>query len=216
MTNYLESALHSLRAGDYPALAAHGVLTEALSNRDRISAWRHPLGFIHVELTDVVDAHPDERLRLHIWDNADGVRDDFGTLHDHVWNLRSAVLVGALRDDLFLAEPDPDGPYRGARVRYGASNSAAESSRFRLTSVGSREICAPGGYEIPAGVIHMSTVDVVPTVTLVLGTDDPVRMVGGPLVLSAGPQSEPTSERPKVDPIELEIALQRLIANQTH
>lgn len=84
--------------------AAHALLS---SDAD-IPCMRHPLGFFHLLASSVGAVS----LRLHYWPATD--RPDMiaaTPFHDHVWALRSCVLVGEVRNCLVSPEGDDEGEY---------------------------------------------------------------------------------------------------------
>ena len=171
----------------------------------RLQCTRHPLGFLHLELSPVASLRDGERLRLHYWPHEGSNPDAIGTLHDHVWTLASVVAAGRLRDRTFGVVPDPDGTYRGATVEYGsAANHFTDCGRFELTF--ERELLVGPGeiYRIPSRTVHDSEVIDAPAVTFVLAEDDEDAATKGPLLLQAGTSGTGTAVR---DPVDCAAAL---------
>lgn len=208
----ITEAYEALCANDLSRVNRVELYKEVIAVSPKLTMQRHPLGFIHIELTSLVPVGAGERLRLHIWDTDAGVVDDLGDLHDHVWALHSLVLDGELTDSTYEAIADAQGPFWGSRVKYGALNSSEPDARYRLDLLDRRRISAGTVYRIPSGVIHASQVTKVPSVTLLLAVDDPHRKERGPLVLSrVGAHGHATAARPAVSVGELEAALLPLI-----
>jgi hypothetical protein len=215
--NPLATLLGKLRGQD---LAAGGQLdwfqfieyAEAAS--PLLQCTRHPLGFLHVELTPIAPLYPGERLRLHYWPHMGANPDEIGSLHDHVWKLASAVAVGGLRDRTFKAVPDQRGHYRGSAVEYGErANRFVDRGRFSLTF--ERELkVGPGDiYRIPARTLHDSEVVDAPAVTFVLATDDELAATNGPLILHTEAAQTGTTVRQPFDASEaLSLVRRRLEA----
>lgn len=192
------------------------VLDVIEAEADVLAAWRHPLGFIHVELTDHVKTAPGQRLRFHIWDNEMGARDDLGDWHDHVWHLTSWVLVGQLVDTTYEPVPHPTGDFVGSRVRYGESISSSAAGRFDLALISQRNVFAGTIYTIPSGVVHKSEVAVVPSATLLLSVDEPSAVERGPLVLSPVLAREgATAVRKRVTASEIRLGVRSLRESST-
>lgn len=159
-------------------------LVEAIPND--LPCNRHPLGFVHIELTPVASLKSGERLRVHYWPQAGANADQIGTLHDHVWSLASVVAVGSLRDRTYVPMADPAGAFDGTRVVYGEDrNEFVPAGTFNLTF--DRETHVGGGavYRIPSRRVHDTTVVEAPAVTFVLAQDDPDALAKGPLILQA-------------------------------
>lgn len=145
---------------------------------------RHPLGFLHIELTSIASLYDGERLRLHYWPKSGSNADEIGSLHDHVWSLASAVAAGGLRDRTYQPVPASSGEFIGTRVFYGASRNefskegTLDLSFERELTIGPDEI-----YRIPSRVVHDTEIVDAPAVTFVFSKDDPDASERGPLIL---------------------------------
>lgn len=190
---------------DGPAHLDPGLLLRAVQSQlVALQGWRHPLGFLHVELTSLVKVPQGCRFRLHIWDNTNGTIDELGDLHDHVWDLRSWVLHGALIDVTYGPTRSDSGEFWGSRITYGARNVAGERLRYDLNRIQERRIEAGNYYTIPYGTVHSSSPALVPTVTLLVSFENPAAALEGPLVLSPSSQGGGiTAERVQVSADEL-------------
>lgn len=209
-----QAVYEALKSGREHSIDRKLVVRSVLSEAFRLDLRRHPLGFIHADLTSEVAAAPGERLRLHVWDGNRAPVDDLGDLHDHVWHLRSWILHGRLSDATYRAVEDDAGPYWGSRVRYGTQNVAQQALRYRLDLVQRREVSANSAYSIPAGIVHKSQPLQIPTVTLVLAVDEAGRREQGPLVLRASSvKGSATPERPKASQAEFGAILSRLLTS---
>lgn len=162
---------------------------------------RHPLGFLHIELTPIVQLNAGERLRLHYWPSLGANADAIGSLHDHVWHLASVVAAGRLRDRTLRPVRDPEGDYEGTRVDYSnQGNAFVREGMFSLTF--EREIVVGPNmvYRVPSRVVHDSSVVEAPAVTFVLARDDDRAASDGPLILQRpGGRSEGTAVRSPFD-----------------
>ena len=170
------------------------------ANSDQVTCTRHPLGFVHLEITSIAPVEKGERLRLHYWPREGSNADEIGALHDHVWDLASVVAAGRLRDRTFRLVSNERGKYRGSVVVYGTStNHFADRGRFELAF--EREIVvAPGEiYRIPSRTVHDSEIVEAPAVTFVLARDDENAATMGPLVLHAGAGGTGTAVRESFD-----------------
>lgn len=177
------------------------------SRANEILCKRHPLGFLHVDLTPIAELGPSERLRLHFWPTLGSNADAIGSLHDHVWHLSSVVAAGSLRDRTLRPVRDPEGRYEGIRVNYlDQGNAFVKEGKFALAF--DREIVVgPNSvYRVPSRVVHDSSVVEAPAVTFVLARDDDRAAVDGPLILQRlGGQTVGTAVR---EPFEVSAALE--------
>ncbi len=109
-------------------------LTSLADNAQSVKATKHPLGFIHAELTPLVSGLPEgARARLHIWTDPFYISDELGLVHDHTWALKSCVLTGSLIDVALAPMAAPDGDYTGFRVSYGTANQFHFEGRWHLS-----------------------------------------------------------------------------------
>lgn len=151
---------------------------------DLLECSRHPLGFLHVELSPLFNLAPNERLRLHYWPTAGANADSIGSLHDHVWNLASVVAAGSLLDRTFTPVASIDGEYEGTRVFYGQGANQFLTDGFydlhfeRELTIGPNQV-----YRVPSRTVHDSSVVTAPAVTFVLAQDDEAAAHFGPLIL---------------------------------
>lgn len=138
----------------------------------------HGNGFIQLDLT--------QNIRLHVWGDMRIPKQKTNTpLHNHTFGFTSYVLGGALRDDLFEAEPSDIGPYQPHRAvtRKGEDTILVpEGGRVNIRQIASRMITAPRQYSMDVGWIHQST-PLEPTVSVIV-KDGPSLAQGGttPLV----------------------------------
>lgn len=144
------------------------VLEETAQAIPFVTARQHPLGFMHVDLAGLTGRHG---ARLHVWTpRFQAGADSLGRLHDHVWELRSAVLAGYLIDHILKPEPAPDGKYRAHRVLYGTDANALEPlpGRWRLRESAARRRPSGQAYALAPGLVHSTEIVDLPTATLVL------------------------------------------------
>ena len=114
----------------------------------------HPLGF--VALVWPVDEV--RILRLHYWDRAFawGQPSEFH-IHDHVFEFRSAVLLGSIRNDIYSVRNDVDGRVMYV-TEYDGQRSILNPSRDRFLPVLETSETHNRGaiYRMPAGVLHQT------------------------------------------------------------
>lgn len=114
----------------------------------------HPLGF--VALVWPID---DVRiLRLHYWNRgfAWGQPSEFH-IHDHVFEFRSAVLLGSIRNDIYSVHSDVDGRVMYV-TEYDGQRSILNPLRDRFLPVleASETHIRGDVYRMPAGVLHQT------------------------------------------------------------
>ena len=165
----LESALGLVdRVAPVPPALARRALDEVAAALPLLAVRQHPLGFMHVDLEPVSGR---AGARLHVWTGTFlAGADTLGRLHDHVWELRSAVLAGRLVDHVLEPEPAPLGEHRAYRVRYGPKGNALEPlpGRWSLRESAARERGRGQSYALAPGLVHRTEIVDLPTATLVL------------------------------------------------
>jgi hypothetical protein len=181
------------------SIVPQDVLQAVLDNVAQLAIRQHPLGFLHFDLSPLADL-PNATLRLHLWSarSVDAV-DELGKKHDHVWTLKSVVLLGALTDVQLDASPDPLGDFVAVQITYGTAENRIEPTgqRYVLSEVDRRPIQARQVYTLGERLIHETEVRTFPTATLLAATP---AAAGSPLVLTpygSRPLS-PSSTRPLV------------------
>lgn len=205
--NSLRHAVDVIRTGslgDQTSLNGPQLLRLLADKSSRFTAFRHPLGFVHTELTALAGEIPEgARVRLHVWTEVTSGSDDLGLVHDHMWRLSSMVLLGQLADISYRAVPDPRGSHDAIRVSYGEVNEFAHEGRVALREAGRRYVTAGQIYEIPSRSIHETVITRAPVATLLVTQDDPSGSPG-PLIFTPHP-TEPagTAEREPVAPEEV-------------
>lgn len=180
---------------------------------DRFTAFRHPLGFVHAELTGLVSEIPDGvRVRVHVWTDITSGDDALGLIHDHVWRLASLVLIGQLADVTIEAVPDPQGSHDAIRVTYGKMNEFTCEGRVGLKEVDRRYVTAGQIYRLPSRSIHETLIIRAPVATLLVTQDDPLGRTG-PIVY-APHSAEPlgVAIREPVSPEEVSVLFKTVAA----
>ncbi|WP_405543463.1 hypothetical protein OG478_18775 [Streptomyces phaeochromogenes] len=190
-SNLLDEAVISVQStvdDDIIPIDAPELLNYISAEIDGISVSRHPLGFIHAELSPLLDLHEGQRVRLHVWNEFIPDGDNLGLVHDHAWNLTSAVLLGELADVALEAIPDDAGSHQGTRVKYGPVNTFTLARRYNIRELGRRHVKAGQVYRIPSRRIHRTEVTALPLVTLLFTQDDPPGSPG-PIIFSPFPST---------------------------
>lgn len=175
--------LLSAHEGGQLELDGASIIQAAVEHLSALTVKRHPLGFLHVDLTPLADV-PRMSVRLHVWtERSLGWSDSLGKQHDHVWSLKSVVLVGALTDIELRAVEDPTGDFRLAEISYGKTEDHAHplTGRYSIEEVRRRYIPANRVYTLHERRVHMTAVESLPTATLVLAMP---AATGAPVVLT--------------------------------
>ena len=111
----------------------------------------HPNGFIQINLNQ------DGSLRFHVWDdNPLPKQKTDNTIHDHVFDMHSTVLIGKLEHITFNFEVSSNGLYQVYTANYKSKeNSILEASGIigNLKEVGRSEVT---NYHFPAFEFHDS------------------------------------------------------------
>lgn len=182
MNSSLQEIFESYVNFDFSNISLDHVLNAINEAGNNVHVWKHPLGFYHAELTQLIKLPANERFRLHFWLDQCGVSDGLGSLHEHTWDLTSLVLEGIVIDSNLRTLASSEGEYLGSRISYGTENKAIEAGRFDLEITNTRVLKKGMFYQIPSRVVHLNEVGQVPTVTLVRSIADNLPM--GPLVLA--------------------------------
>ena len=208
---FTDSAVHKiLRNVGIDGPLAKNVLVEVVNALPQIQATKHPLGFAHLELTTVLGTP--FRTRLHVWTQETMQwADVLGNLHDHTWELRSAVLTGELTDSFLEPREVPGGEYGAYQIQYGdAGNTTVRlPGRWSLDEAGVRTVLRGETYTLPPRIVHRTSVDCFPTATLVVAKE-----FGGdgPLVFLPGDARDiPAGQRVGLDTSWSSSALERAI-----
>lgn len=163
----LGDRIASARDGDVITTDVTGVLVATRDSLGKIDVTRHPLGFLHFNLSRVASDRPYD-LRLHIWSaGPEQSGDDLGRLHDHTWLLKSLILVGAVYDTAFTPVPSSDGSYTKLEARYKEGVIAPTRSRWDLLARDRRMISSGVVYTVDIGTPHITEIETFPTATLV-------------------------------------------------
>lgn len=176
MTNdgRIERAAAVLRAawveGDYD-LDVKGLLHAVATQVDDVEVTRHPLGFIHADLSPLAKVAAHERLRLHVWtDDSPSCTDGLGPVHDHVWEGKSAVLAGSLTNSLLRVVKATDGPYTMSEASYvdDVQYLTIVDKGLDLQEIEQKQVDQGSWYFLPRRLIHSTRINLYPTATLVL------------------------------------------------
>jgi len=178
-----------------PELSAVAVVDQVSKSLDLLSFTCHPLGFLHADVSSLVEnLPPNSTVRLHAWtEESLRWRDSLGRIHDHYWYLTSVVLCGRLVNSNFVATSSPRGKYSLWISNYGGAERSLRKTneRFDLELLVEQEVSTGNWYDIPAHVPHETEVADLPTMTVVLSVpdlEDPNSCIYSPGETSIGTQ----------------------------
>lgn len=153
---------------------------------------------------DLSSLAPSGTARLHLWtDHFMARADPLGRLHDHTWELRSAVLVGELTDHVLTPVRDREGEYLAHVVHYGKASNRIESldGRWRLDELRTRAVRQGQSYDLAPRQVHRTEVSQLPTATLVVPIEH-----GGPGPKVFAPHHLLDTEVARRSPIDARVA----------
>lgn len=141
---------------------------------DEMKSWGtvprvHPNGFIQIDKPEA------GKCRVHIWTAGDELpkQGSQHPVHDHIFDMRSEVLMGEMTNLLFDFARDGDPTHELHRARYRVAHDSTllpTGERGRLEVSSKVRVPAGSAYWMPAFVLHESRVAVRPTVTLMVAT----------------------------------------------
>jgi hypothetical protein len=196
--SYEDRWLESFRANDAFGLreALRGALKEG-----GYDCFLHPLGFFFSRLA----VRDTTSIRLHYWPaNYRRLGTAVTPYHDHVWRLRSCILVGTLDNVLIDVEEDQRGIFQLAEItQSGAVDDVRPGDQSATIRIRSRSTYVAGDiYDIEPRVFHFTDVPPAqPTVTLVRAE---ITVSGGPRTLvpvgfgGHAPERKPLASTPEI------------------
>ncbi len=117
-----------------------------LMARGEAPRW-HGNGFVQLPLN--------ARQRLHVWSNeTTPLPENNATTHNHVWGMRSFVLMGALTHETYNVTMDGEGRYDRHMVN--SENEFVRVARVSAYSTGRYRLAEGSGYFFPSGSYHTS------------------------------------------------------------
>jgi len=187
------------------------ILAKLARSPERATARLHPLGFVHCRLYET----PDDCIRLHIWPSQFRcTQEPRWLIHDHLWWLRSYIVVGEVRNEFFCTLKERARPtHQIFSVEYDEENSILYPTGRLVRAEADDESVVRAGeiYEIPTGRFHCGTApEGRLTVTAVLTS---AARDTSPQVLGAIQTVEPVAfERALCPPAQWEAILHNVMA----
>ena len=126
----------------------------------------HPLGFYFLQ--SLVSDNGCSSRRIHVW-LPDAPSPRANDLHTHNYDLRSTVVAGAVRNELYYFREEQ----KGNIIEYHVSRQSDKSLLYPTGRYGELDFFASfittanGSYELNAGVIHRAFANELPCVTVV-------------------------------------------------
>jgi len=165
----------------------------------------HPLGFFVA--TKRIDTQ--SALRFHVWPNGFDTSQSQagGEIHDHIFELNSLVVAGALQQKRFTCRYDASGTHDVLEVGYtkDGSNLCASGSKAILNLEKEEQFNAGTIYKLPIGSIHHAAAVTHPTASLVLTTRDLSKTTPIVFVPIGGPMPSDSFARSTLNNIEEEL-----------
>ena len=154
-------------------LEEFGAIVRSLS--DQLTPTWHPLGFIHVRL---LSPSAGESFRLHLWPaDYQHNQEQVDKIHDHLFNVTSKVLCGAVTNFRYTFSPDENGEWRELRVRYGPQvSSLCETGVVgNLQETEAQTFSAQSTYHVPRFALHQTASSSAQDTLTVVYTDSAVQ-----------------------------------------
>ncbi len=134
------------------------ILGEVAQGRTKVSAMRHPLGFMCFP----VERSGDQGICVHLWnDSMPKTNPTTSPMHAHSWDLLSCVLYGNVRNELIDVTDVPDeGTHRVFEIRSrGDVDEVRETPRLVRCRTSVVELNHRGDtYSLAAGAFHATVV----------------------------------------------------------
>jgi len=159
----IENVFYEISKGDQPTpqkiqnLLSELVTSTHSDNHLEKTVQQHPLGFLCLRWN--LDSK--QSLRIHIWDQSfDWTQQPKWQIHDHIFKLKSIVLAGIIQNKTYALINNLKRPkWNIYDVEYTNQTSSLikqkDSGTLKITS---STTYPPGSiYELPAGVLHRST-----------------------------------------------------------
>ena len=150
---------------------------------EELPVFLHPLGFLHLELTEVCPRSPDyDRVRVHYFIREYEKRSTSPSLaHSHTWFLKSCPVLGHLVNHRFEFRSEPDGELELATLHYheDGSESFGEPIVGKINPIDSTPIDETTVYCHTAGDLHRTQVasEIAVTILATLSTTTDAQVV---------------------------------------
>lgn len=138
-------------------------LVETIENKRGAEVRMHPYGFLQLSLSE--GAWRDFGYRLHIWsDELPPMKRPEFQVHDHIYQVKSRVLIGELKDMQYTVTEDPAGVY----VLFEAADGKLFNTGKKVLCEERKILCISAGaeYSVAKGDFHSSLSMAPMTVTL--------------------------------------------------
>lgn len=173
------------------------------------SAQLHPLGFYYIK----ENYSENEVFRFHLWPSGSTIPESQidSDIHDHVFELNSAIIIGEMGHETFRFKPDAEGEFEIATVTYNGFHSkmARDGTRGSVSVIDDAKFSAGQVYRLPAYTIHRARPITLPTATLVLAVTK-TDSIPPTIVMPHTAQEPPPFERRLLNDEEMAIARETL------
>ncbi len=128
-------------------------LVETIEAKSGTEVRMHPYGFLQLSLSE--GAWRDAGYRLHVWsDELPQMKRPEFQVHDHVYEVRSRILLGSLRDIQYIVKDDTVGDY----LLFKAEGQKLCNTKQRVSCIKRRVFYYSAGqeYSVTKGDFHSS------------------------------------------------------------
>lgn len=128
-------------------------LVETIETKRGTEVRMHPYGFLQLSLSE--GAWRDSGYRLHVWsDELPQMKRPEFQVHDHIYQVRSNVLLGGLRDNLYIVNEDAQGEY----LLFSAAAGKLVNTKQKVSCTRRRVLYVSAGeqYSVVKGDFHSS------------------------------------------------------------
>ena len=128
-------------------------LVETIEAKRNEEIRMHPYGFLQLSLSE--GAWRDSGYRLHVWsDELPSMKRPEFQVHDHIYGVRSQILLGELRDTQYIVNEDSQGEYLLFKATSGKLLNTKQKVSCTKRSVS--YLSAGDKYFVPKGDFHSS------------------------------------------------------------
>jgi hypothetical protein len=125
---------------------------------------RHPLGMLSVR----VRTSETTELRLHVWsESTSEFKDALGSIHDHIWTLRSCIVAGFIENLTFEAVADDQGAYSLSHHDYTTEKIHKHPMKYTAVELSRHHVSVGETYDLGAQILHTTIPSSQGTITLV-------------------------------------------------
>lgn len=144
------------------------------SSEESLTPVWHPLGFIHVKLAQ---GELKDTFRMHLWSSDHrNAREQSDKIHDHLFDVKSRVVVGSIKNVRYRFNPNANGKRREVRIDYMPHDSGLRETNVYgdIEETNSDILQAPIEYAISKFELHETLLFASDLALTVVHTTEPV------------------------------------------